>query len=437
MTTLLMVIAVSLAISSLCSVLEAVLLSVTHGYVALLEKDGDPSGPILAKLRRNLDEPIAAILTLNTIAHTIGAAVSGAMALEVLGSEWMAAFSAALTLAILVLSEIIPKTLGARHWQALAPATARILQVMIKVMWLVLAPLSLLNKLIGAKGHGGSTISRAELAILAEMGRREGQIEETEWRVVSNVMSLRGTHVSEVMTPRTAMVSIPVTASLADAQQRMLDTGFLRMPVYGEGIDNIVGVLLARDLWRATRSGGSDLSAIMRDPLFVPETTPVDDLISEMRKRRIKMAFVLDEYGGTSGLVTLEDLVEEIVGEIHDEHEVDPVPFERVGPNEVLVAGSAALSDVAQRFDVELPVDLYDTLGGYVFGELKRLPGIGDEVPFPGGTVRVLAMDKRRVTRVSVTSSAVVEPDEEDELAAEAASARSKSEHPKSDPPAH
>ena len=207
MTTLLMVIAASLGVSSLCSVLEAVLLSVSHGYVALLEKSGDPTGPILPKLRRNLDEPIAAILTLNTIAHTIGAAVSGAIALQELGSEWMAAFSAALTLAILVISEIIPKTLGARHWKRLAPITARVLLVMTKVMWPVLAPLSLLHHLIGAKGHGGNTISRAELAILAEMGRREGQIEETEWRVVTNVMSLRGTNVSEVMTPRTAVVA--------------------------------------------------------------------------------------------------------------------------------------------------------------------------------------------------------------------------------------
>jgi CBS domain containing-hemolysin-like protein len=421
MTTLLIVIAASLGVSSLCSVLEAVLLSVSHGYVALLEKSGDPSGPILAKLRRNLDEPIAAILTLNTIAHTIGAAVSGAMALQVLGSEWMAAFSAALTLAILVISDIIPTTLGARHWQRLAPATARILLLMTKVMWPVLAPLSVLNRLIGAKGHGGSTISRAELAILAEMGRREGQIDETEWRVVSNVMSLRGTHVSAVMTPRTAMVAVPATATLVEAQQRMLDTGFLRLPVYGETVDHIVGVLLARDLWRALREGtagedGGALRGIMREPLYVPQSTPVDDLIGEMRKRRIKMAFVGDEHGGTAGLVTLEDLVEEIVGEIHDEHEADVLPYERVAPDEVLVSGSVALSDVAERLDVELPVDVYDTLGGYVFGELKRLPRVGDEAPFPGGRMRVLAMDRRRVTRVSIKSDALEEADESDAL---------------------
>ncbi len=400
MSTLIAVVSLSLAVSFICSVLEAVLLSVSHAYVALLEDRGDPAGPLLTRLRRQIDEPIAAILTLNTIAHTVGAAVSGALALQVFGNQWMALFSAVLTLLILVLSEIIPKTLGARYWKQLAPMTARVLQLMIVLMRPILVPLSLLNRVIGAGGHGQTSVSRAELEILAEVGRREGQIDESEWQVMANAMRLRDVVVNEVMTPRTAIVAIPTTTSPEQAQTVMLDTGFLRVPVYNESIDHIVGILLARDLWRAMRIGDRTIASIMREPMLVPETKRVEALIPEMRARRVKMAVVLDEFGGTAGLVTFEDLVEEIVGEIQDEHESGPLPYERVSPSEVLANGGASLAEVVDELDLELPTDLYDTIGGYVFGQLGHLPKVGDEVAFPGGTVRVLAMDKRRVARV-------------------------------------
>jgi CBS domain containing-hemolysin-like protein len=267
----------------------------------------------------------------------------------------------------------------------------------------VLRPLSLLTRLLGSKSHG-QTVSRAELEILAEIGRREGQIDEAEWRVVANIMRLREVLVDEVMTPRTSVVAIPASSSLQEAQQVMLDTGYLRLPVYNENIDSVVGILLARDLFRAIRRGSGDIRSIMREPLLIPESRPVESLIAEMRRQRIQMAVVLDEYGGTAGLVTLEDLVEEIVGEIQDEHEVEPMPFEQVSPSEVQVAGSVSLSELADHLDVELPVDTYDTIGGFVFGQLGRLPRLGDEVTFDGGRVRVLTMDKRRVARVRVRS---------------------------------
>jgi len=410
MTALVLVVSLSLFVSFICSILEAVLLSVSQAYVALLEQEGKPAGRILAGLRRKIDEPIGAILTLNTIAHTVGAAVSGAMALKVFGDEWMAVFSAVLTLLILVLSEILPKTIGARYWQALAPGSARVLQVMIVAMKPILLPLSLLNRLIGAPGHGTTGVSRAELEILAEIGRREGQIAESEWQVVANVMRLRETTVGEVMTPRTSIVGIPLGTSPAEAQAVMLDTGFLRIPVYRDSVDHIVGVLVARDLWRGIRRGITDLTTLIREPLLVPSTRRIETLIPEMRARRIKMSIVLDEYGGTAGLATFEDLVEEIVGEIQDEHESGSEPFERMGDREVLASGEASLSDLAEALEVKLPHDQYDSIGGFVFGQLGRVPTVGDEVSFTGGTIRVLAMDQRQVARVSVRLTAPAEP---------------------------
>jgi putative hemolysin len=402
MTTLLAVIGVSLGISFLCSILEAVLLSLSHSYVAVLQERGERAGHLLARMRENIEEPIAAILTLNTIAHTVGASLGGAIALQVFGNQWMALFSAVLTLAILVLSEIIPKTVGATYWQALATPTAHVLRWMILLMKPVLIPLSLLNRLIAPRGGKGVTVSRAELEVLAEIGRREGTLDEDEWQVVTNVMNLDEITVREVMTPRTAMVAIGADATVRAAQALMLDEGHLRLPVYEESVDHVVGVLLARDVWKAEREGVTSLREVMRKPRFVPWTKAVEDLIREMRQERIKMAIVLDEFGGTAGLVTLEDLIEEIVGEIHDEHEQEPLPFEEHPEGEVRIDGGVPVWEVNERYGLGLPEGQYETLGGFVFGRLGRIAVPGDEVAVDGGRLRVLSMDGRRVERVAL-----------------------------------
>lgn len=401
MSTLLLVVGIALAISFLCSILEAVLLSITHAYVAVLQDQGDPIGTVLARMRENIDEPIAAILTLNTMSHTIGAAMAGAIALDVFGQQWIAVFSAVLTLVILVFSEILPKTIGATWWQQLAPATARILQVMILVMKPILVPLAYLNRLIAPRGERGSTVSRTELEVLAEIGRREGTIDQAEWQVMRNMMNLDEVSVGQVMTPRTRIVAVPLEASVDEAQTVMLEDGRLRLPVYEGTIDRVVGVVLARDLWRAAREGVTSLAEVMREATFVPESKPVEELIREMRQQRIKMAIVLDEYGGTAGLVTLEDLIEEIVGEIQDEHEQEPLPFEEELEGEVRIAGTVPLPEFNERYDLSLPEDQNETIGGYVFGTLGRVARVGDEVAIEGGLLRVVKMDGRRIDRIA------------------------------------
>lgn len=411
MTTLFLVIGLSLAISFLCSILEAVLLSISHGFVAVLQEQGDKAGALLARMRENIEEPIAAILTLNTIAHTVGASVGGAVALQVFGDQWIALFSALLTLAILVLSEILPKTIGATYWQTLAAPTAHVLRFLTVVMRPILVPLSLLNRLISPRGERAPTVSRAELEVLAEIGRREGAIDEDEWQVVTNVMNLDSIHVSEVMTPRTSVVAVPIEATVEQAMEVMLDEGHLRVPMYEGTIDNVVGILLARDLWRADREGVKEARAAMRAPQFVPVTKPVEDLIREMRKERVKMAIVLDEFGGTAGIVTLEDLIEEIVGEIQDEHEQEPLDFEH-GPEEIRIGGSVPVWEVNERLDLQLPEDLYDTMGGYIFGQLGRIAAEGDEVQMERGTFRVVTMDGRRIERVAFLPHGTSESEE-------------------------
>ncbi len=398
MTTLFWVLGLSLGVSFLCSILEAVLLSVNHSHVAVLREEGSRAGEFLHDMQQRIDEPISAILTLNTIAHTMGAAVGGGVALQVFGEEWIALFSAGLTLAILLFSEIVPKTVGATFWKELSAPTAWFLRGMVLVMKPILIPLSIFSRAISRGKASASTVSRAELEVMAEIGRREGTLDEAEWRVVTNVMNLSEVTVSEVMTPRTDMVAVPVDASVDEAKAVMLDQGHLRLPVYEGSLDRIVGILVARDLWQADREGEVTIRGIVRPPRFAPHSKPVEDLLLEMRRGRVKMVMVVDEFGGIAGLVTLEDLIEEIVGEIQDEHEDDePLPFQSLGNGVIRIWGGVSVREAAERLGLELSEEDFDTLGGFVFGGLNRVPVVGDELAVEGGRFRVVRMDGRRI----------------------------------------
>jgi magnesium and cobalt transporter len=207
--------------------------------------------------------------------------------------------------------------------------------------------------------------------------------------------------IGEVMTPRTDMVAIPATSTLRDARETMLETGHLRLPVYEDGLDKIVGVVLGRDVWRADRDGEEGLMGVLRPVPFAPASKPVEDLIPEMREQRTKMVIAVDEFGGTAGLVTLEDLIEEIIGEIQDEHEGDePIDFQMMSGGRIRIWGGTSLREAGERFDfvpTEDEVEGYDTVGGFVFARMNRIPVVGDEVVVESGTFRVTQMDGRRI----------------------------------------
>tara|TARA_B110000196_G_scaffold282895_1_gene264456 strand:- start:54 stop:1301 length:1248 start_codon:yes stop_codon:yes gene_type:complete len=400
MATLLLIVGVALAISFLCSILEAVFLSISHSYVAILKNRGQWSGEWLEQARKNVDEPIAAILTLNTIAHTVGATMAGAQAAVVFGEAKVGIFSGVLTLAVLLATEIIPKTIGATYWKRLATPSAYVLRGMVLAMKPVLIPLGWLSGLLTGHAHG-PTVSRAEIQVLAEIGRREGTLDDDEFSVVSNVIGLDEVSVGEVMTPRTDMIGIDASATIEDAQSMMLDTGHLRLPVFEENLDNITGVILGRDVWRAQRDGRVSLQDVIRPVPFAPSSKRVEHLIPEMRAQLTKLAIVVDEFGGTAGLVTLEDLIEEIIGEIQDEHEGDePSAFQELQGGRIRVWGGTSLRESSQRLNFEPTEDEedgFETIAGLVFGRLNRIPVVGDEVLLDSGTLLVTQMSGRRI----------------------------------------
>jgi putative hemolysin len=398
--TFLIVVGVSLAVSFICSILEAVLLSVSQSYVALLRRRGDRAGELLASFREKLDEPIAAILTLNTIAHTVGAAMGGALALQLFGNRWVAVFSAVLTFAVLVFSEIIPKTIGARHWRLLARPVAHVLRVLLFVLRPVLLPLSWLSRLLTGRGERAPAISRGELEVLAELGRREGTLKHYEWEVLRNVINLHRLKVASIMTPRTEMVAIAGTATLAEAKAMMLGEGVSRVPVYEGTPDRVIGILRLRDVVRAERRGVSELLGAMLAPRFVPETATADRLLQEMRVGQYKLAIAIDEFGGTAGVVTLTDLLQAIVGEIRDEYGEEPPAIEKLADGVVRLSGILSVREANQQLGLGLSEDRQTTIAGFVTHQLGRLAREGDVVSVESGELEVLEIEGRRIERL-------------------------------------
>jgi CBS domain containing-hemolysin-like protein len=321
MTLLITYIALALIVSFLCSIMEAVLLSITPSYVAVKEQQGHRHGALIRSLRTNVDRPLAAILSLNTIAHTVGAAGAGAQAALVFGDSIIALFSAALTLAILVLSEIIPKTLGAVYWRTLAPLVARMLVPTIWLMWPLVKLSQGLTRML-ARGKPDTSVSREEISAMADIGHREGVFQAEESRILKSLFRFGSLRARDVMTPRIVMFAFPATMTVGEVLREHGVIRFSRIPIYGRNRDEILGYVLKDDL---LYKGAHDevnlpVSEIVRDMVVVPNGTPLPELFERLLESGEHIALVVDEYGGVEGLVSMEDVVETLLGlEIVDE----------------------------------------------------------------------------------------------------------------------
>jgi len=322
MTLLIFYLLLALVVSFFCSIAEAVLLSVRPSYIAALERNGTKGAQTLKRLRDNLDRPLAAILTANTIAHTIGAAGVGAQATTVFGSEYLGITSAILTLLILVFSEIIPKTLGATYWQSLAPVFAFLISGLTRVLFPFVWLSEKLTRLLSRSGASAYTFSRDEMEAMAEIGAKEGLLEAKELKIVTNLLRLHRLSVRDIMTPRPVVFSVPETMSVGDFFDTHGVKSFSRIPVYGGERDNVTGYVLRSDLLIAQAKDQFDktLSEFRRDFLVFPDVLTASIIFDRLLHEKSHIALVVDEYGTVQGIVTLEDVVETLIGlEITDE----------------------------------------------------------------------------------------------------------------------
>ena len=312
----------------------------------------------------------------------------------------------------IVLGELIPKGFALANPDRIALAVSGPITIFAKIVSPLVAVLVLLTKIIskpfGIDPTRTPELSAAEIRLIVEQGSQQGVLEAEEEQMISAVMSLSDSKLHEVMVPRIDIVAIDQEASFDDAVTLVLTEGHSRTPLYKESVDHIVGILYAKDLLRIIAAGGPRprLRDIMRPALFVPESQAVDDLLNELQRRRVHMAIVLDEYGGTAGLVTIEDLLEEIVGEIQDEFDEEEPMKVIVREGEAILDGRADIDEMGELVDPALELEddeEYDTVGGFVYHRIGRVPVVGDTVAVDPFKITVIKVIGRRVGKVRVT----------------------------------
>jgi CBS domain containing-hemolysin-like protein len=308
-----------------------------------------------------------------------------------------------------VLGELAPKSLALLFPERVSMWTAGPLIVFSRVLSPFIAFLNgaanLMLRMFGLRAP--TEMERVhrpeEIEMLLTQSYEHGLLREEPVEMIRGVFHLSETQAAEVMTPRTLVLALDVEQSLEESADYILEHGHSRYPVYEETIDHVIGIVLARDVWQALRSGGGSLRTVVREALFVPDTKSIEQLLREMQKGGMHMAVVIDEFGGTAGIVTIEDLLEEVVGEIADETDEAPAGFEQTPEGEIHFRGAVPITELNDLYGLRLPDEDYTTVGGFVLGRLGRLARAGDEVVIRGGRLRVLGVKGRRIERLALS----------------------------------
>lgn len=319
----------------------------------------------------------------------------------------------------IVFGELAPKSAALLHPEAVSRLVAPVLNtfngIVAPGIWFLNRSSNLFLRLIGLRRASSAeqVHSPEEIEMLVHESLRQGVVEEDEQAMIQGVFELTHTVAREVMTPRPDIVGAPADATIDDLLKTAADSGFSRLPVFEESIDDIVGVVVVKDLLPWIVDGSREAVTareLMREALFVPDTKAVDDLLTELRVHKLHMAIVVDEFGGTDGIVTLEDLVEEIVGEIYDEHDVAQADVAVEPDGRIVIDGGYSFSDLLAKFDLPAAEEEYDTVAGYVIGVLGRIPEAGECVSIGDAELEVLELNERRITRLELKGATEVSP---------------------------
>lgn len=407
----------------------------------LLEEERDPRAAAVSRLIQHPGRFLATVQVGVTLAGFFASAI-GAVSLTVVASSWLVGLPipalaanayaiafVAVTIVIsylsLVLGELAPKNIGILHAEPIALAVARPIELLSKVARPLVAILTfstnLVMRLAGSSGRARvNPITEDEILAMVASGEEEGVVEPAERKLIGEVFEFGDTLAAEVMVPRVDVRALPKEATLEDARQAVVDTGHTRLPIYDQSLDNIIGVIHAKDvLQHLTPRALEDVitrpvTVIMRPAYYVPGSKKVTELLSELQRHSLHLAVVVDEYGGTAGIVTLDNLLEEIVGPIRDEYDAREEPDIKVeAPGQLVVSGAADLEDVSVSLGADLKVEGVDTIGGMIYSRLGRIPNEGDLLELPEVTVEVLTMKGRRVTKARLTCREPRELEEE------------------------
>jgi putative hemolysin len=395
-----------LVVTMLFSAAEMAFIAANRVRLRHLAEEGHGVAAEYLEAFRSPERTLATAMMGVTIAHVVASSAGTFALLPVLGGLAPVVVTAVLTPVMLVFGEIIPKAV-AREW-----ATPLVLKLYRLLTWasVLLAPfvvfahtvVAWLLRVFGAgRPNMRQFVSREELKALLSMEPGEADVTTQEAEMIDKIFDLGDTTVREIMVPLVEVVMLPITATPRDAVAVIQQRGFSRVPVYSERETNIVGVVAAMDLLRRGASAKT-LDELMRQPYYVPETKRIDDLLRELQRARVHLAVVVDEYGGSTGIVTLEDILEEIVGEINDEHDRSSAPIERLPDGTYWVAARTNIDELNEALDWNVPKQDYETVAGLVLATLGRIPRRGEQFQVPGYAITVLEADARRVTAVKI-----------------------------------
>ncbi len=399
----------SLVLTALASATETALTSVSRIKLRNLAEEGDKKAIEIERLLSQPNTFLSTILVVNSVAVIVASSMATVLALRISATFGELISSIVISLVVLIFCEITPKTAAlqnpmrvARAMVGLVRGTAWLLR---PVVWSLGMITTFLVRLLGGQvKRRGPFVTEEELRLLVTVGEEEGVLEEEETEMIHSIFEFADTTVREVMIPRIDMVTLESDATVDEAVDLALQGGFSRIPVYEETIDNIIGVLYTKDMLKQLREGHNVLAIrdLVRPAYFVPETKKLDDLLREIRQKRVHMVIVVDEYGSVAGLVTIEDLVEEIVGDIQDEYDREEKLYERVNEDEYIFDAKISIDEFNDVMGTELDDEDYETLGGLMYALLDKIPSVDDTITFEGLTFTVLSTRGRRITKVRV-----------------------------------
>ena len=402
----LLILILLIGLSAFFSSAETALTTVNKIRIRNLAEAGDKSAVTLTKVLEDQGKMLSAILVGNNVVNLTASSMSTTLAMNIWSNKAVGIATGVLTLVILVFGEISPKTISTLYSEKISLKYAKIIYLFMTVMTPVIYAVNVLSsgflRLVHVDpNRKQEAITEDELRTIVEVSHEEGVIESEEKKIINNVFEFGDSVAKDIMVPRIDMAMVEVGATYDELIDIFREEKYTRMPVYEETTDNVIGIINMKDVLLIDRNEEFHVRDLLREPLYTYEYKNTAELMVEMRQTSNNMIIVLDEYGATAGMITLEDLLEEIVGEIRDEYDEDEEQeLVEVGPGEYVVEGSMKLDDLNDQLDLELESEDYDSIGGLIIGQLDRLPEEGESVVCDGIRLVVDRLDKNRIDRV-------------------------------------
>ena len=419
-----LILVILILLSGFFSAAEAALSAYRSNYLEKLDEEKHPK--TYAVLKRWLKDPnsmLTGIVIGNNVVNILASSIATVVIVDYFGNKGssVALATAIMTILILIFGEISPKLMARNNSSKIAESVSVIIYVISIILTPIVACLIFISRLVGRILGVNMTspqlmITEEDIISFVNVGNAEGIIEEDEKEMIHSIVTLGETNAKEVMTPRTSMLAFEGTKTINEVWDEILENGFSRIPVYNETIDDIIGILYVKDLMEHIKNGdlNSPISEFVRTPYYVPETKSIIEILKEFRTLKVHIAMVLDEYGGVVGLVTIEDLIEEIVGEIRDEYDDEEDSFyKKIADNEYEVDAMTDIETINKDLELELPIsEDYESLGGLIVTTLGRICNVGDEIEIDNIHLKVLEVDKMRVSKVFIK---IMEKEQEEE----------------------